>query len=171
MAKNTGKSAAKNAAATTGKQGIRKNKPDAYTYKEKKSRHPLLNAAMGGYAIHNTLVNIRVKKLSKKLENLNMESRLTFGPPDSFAKLVNMYERDAVERRLRKQERKQQLAARVGKMIGTALNMTRESGRTLAMKHAVSSSYGASNGIKRDDVTRTAAVVSMASMDDGQIEF
>jgi hypothetical protein len=130
-----------------------------------------LKTAIGGYAIHNTLVNRRVKKLSKKLENLNMESRLTFGPSDSFANLVLMYERDALERKLKRQERKQQAAAKVGKVIGTALNMTRESGRTLAMKHAVSSSYGASNGIKRDDVTRTAAVVSMASMDDGQIEF
>lgn len=165
------KSAVKNAASTTGKQGIRKNKQNAYEYKAKESKHPLFKLFVAGYALRNTINYHKIDKLNEQRYELDINRQLAGPNQGSLQQYLALYKQMDIERRLKKCMQRQKRAEQVGHFIGTAVNMARESGRTLAMRHAVSSSYGATNGINRDDVTRTAATVAMASMDDGQIEF
>lgn len=171
--KKTGKvkPSAGNAVQTTGKEGVRK-KESAYAYKSKKSSHPLMKAAIWGYAIGNTINGIKAEKLKKRIRSLERETRMNgMAGQGTFSSYVAMYTQDDLARKLEKRERKQARAMKVGRVIGSVLNMARESGRTLAMRSAVSSSYGAASGINRDDVTHTAAAVALTSYDDGQIEF
>lgn len=159
------------AAATTGKQGIRTNKANAYQYKAKNSSHPLLKVMVYGYAIGNTINNAKIERLRNKMADAEQNARLKGSDRGSVSAYYEMYKRMDMEKALKKRIRKQQRNANIGKMIGSMINMVSQSGRTLAMRSAVSSSYGAANGIDRDDVTRTAAAVAVASMDDGQIEY